>query len=122
MANDDDEFRTWLLKQPWDENVYIERLREAGALRNVADELRERVGFRSFLTIRERVLSQPPQARRAPRKPSLASRLKAAQRAGAKDVDVRPDGTVTAAFGETAKSNSDANPNPWDEVLKNAAH
>ena len=47
------------------------------------------------------MLDKPSRRRQArgERKPSLASRLKAAHKAGAKDVDVRPDGTVTAAFG-----------------------
>ena len=54
--------------------------------------------------------SQPRRAR-APYKPSLASRLKAAHKAGAKDVDIKPDGTVTAAYG------TEPIPNEWDADL-----
>jgi hypothetical protein len=45
------------------------------------------------------LLTGNAEPRRHARKPSLTSRLKAAHKAGAKDVDIRPDGTVTAAFG-----------------------
>ena len=51
---------------------------------------------------------QPPRARE--RKPSLTSRVKAAQKAGA-SVDIKPDGTVTAAFG------TEPIPNEWDADL-----
>ena len=54
-------------------------------------------------------LSQPPRAR-APRKPSLATRVKAAAKAGAL-VDIKPDGTVSAAFG------TEPIPNEWDTDL-----
>ena len=54
--------------------------------------------------------SRPPRAR-GERKPSIKSRVKAAQNAGAKDVDIRPDGTVSAIFG------SEPIPNEWDADL-----
>ena len=55
--------------------------------------------------------ASPPRRARAPYKPSLASRLKAAHKAGAKDVDIKPDGTVTAAYG------TEPIPNEWDTDL-----
>jgi hypothetical protein len=61
-------------------------------------------------TATRRVIEQPsPQARE--RKPSLKSRVKAVHKAGAKDVDIKPDGTVTAAFG------TEPIPNEWDTDL-----
>jgi hypothetical protein len=69
--------------------------------------------FRHFPKIMERVLdikSSPPLRGRAPRKSSLTSRVKAAQKAGA-SVDIKPDGTVTAAFG------TEPIPNEWDTDL-----
>ena len=96
------------------EDEWIEQQRIAGVFRSFEDELLARVSFRHFPKIMraldERPPSQPPQAR-APRKPSLASRVKAAQKAGAKDVDIKPDGTVTAAYG------TEPIPNEWDTDL-----
>ena len=114
MAKDD--FRAFLQRNAdtleLDENVYIERLRKAGVFRNVADELRELVGFRHFTSMMKEGLfdkpSPPPRARA--RKPSLKSRVKAAREAGA-SVDIKPDGTVSAVFGEQA-----ADTNQQDEV------
>lgn len=55
------------------------------------------------------------------RRPSLAAKLRAAQRAGAEGATIALDGSVAVAFVEAASTNGDDTRNPWDEVLTNAA-
>jgi len=114
-----DEFRAFVQRNidtlELDENEYIGRLRSAGVFRNVADELRERVGFRHFARlIKEGVFdkrSQPPRAR-APRKPSLARALREAKKAGVNVAAATVTGQgVALTFGERA-----AGTNQQDEV------
>ena len=59
----------------------------------------------------EALLTGNAKPHRRARKPSLKSRVKALHKAGARDVDIKPDGTVTAAFG------TEPIPNEWDADL-----
>jgi hypothetical protein len=79
---------------------------ESNAAENFA-ATQEALGYTATRRAIDEQPSRPPRAR----KPSLTSRLKAAQKAGAKDVDVRPDGTVSAVFG------TEPIPNEWDTDL-----
>jgi hypothetical protein len=62
-------------------------------------------------------MDNEPRVTKRRRRPSLQAKLKAARRAGAEDVKILPDGTVSFKFGETVQSTSNSEEtNPWDEV------
>jgi hypothetical protein len=60
--------------------------------------------------------------KRGSRKPTLSSVAKQVGKANiaVKAYEVKPDGTVVAVLGPPEINTT--NTNPWDEVLKNAAH
>jgi hypothetical protein len=73
--------------------------------------------------IMQGVFGTPPTSRMASenkatrqRKPSLASRLKAARKAGAEAGAILPNGTVTLNFGEAARTDATTT-NPWDAAV-----
>jgi hypothetical protein len=125
MADDDDEFVNSVMQYNginwWemDEGEWLRLQRDAGAFRSFEDECIALVTFRHAVKLRERgAFEQPSRQASSPsgtkpreRKRSITSRVKAAQKAGAKDVDIKPDGTVTAAFG------TEPIPNEWDADL-----
>ena len=122
-----DEFRAFVQRNidtlDLDEGEWIERLRSAGVFHNVADELRERVGFRHFTRlVREGVFDKPsrPRRTRGERKPSLAPALREAKKAGVNVATATITGQgVALTFGEAAKTDSNEL-DQWMEKHKNA--
>ncbi len=68
------------------------------------------------------IVAVSPQKRRE-RKPTLATQLKQASKAGVavKSATVAADGSVTLSFGDPSPR-SDSLENPWDEVLRREPH
>ena len=80
---------------------------------------REAAWWAAFSYLAEQLLTAPwfgriPTAK-APRKPSLAARLKAVRRAGA-EAEIKPDGTIFTREkrGAGGEQSNGAQPNPWD--------